>query len=416
MGLVGSGVTLRGDSHPTDNPSMRRYVFAITLLALAVLPAHALTSYSRMTVELERDAARSSRISLASLGKSASGARSVWLVRVSQPGIDDNTRLRIQLILCRQHGDEPASTEAALGFLKAVTSGKDPTIARALKHLTVYIVPMVNPDGADALTRLSGAGVDLNRDWLHFDAPETRSVMRAVRAVRPQVAIDMHSWDMGDTFRSTCIEMPREGDIAKSASAAARLSDVIGNGIVTAMRDASVSVDATSYGSDADDTLCHRYFPLSAHIPAILFETRPGPNTEPDLAKRTAIARTFITSALSDLASDPSLRARLAELAMPMKGMRSPTLFAPSPTAPVAVKVQVPVPWLARVPRAIWYALVLYALGATVIGLFKPKPVTLGTVRLTSVGTARDRRVRAVYLPSDQPVSRSPLTRNQPPG
>ena len=53
---------------------------------------------------------------------------------------------------------------------------------------------MMNPDGAEAGTRVNGAGADINRDHITLEQPETRALYQVVRRVRPDLAVDCHEF------------------------------------------------------------------------------------------------------------------------------------------------------------------------------------------------------------------------------
>lgn len=73
------------------------------------------------------------------------------------------------------HGDEPLSAGIVLDAARYLTSraGRDPRVDRWLDRLVIWFVPLVNPDGLEAVTRRregrkngrSGGGVDLNRNY-----------------------------------------------------------------------------------------------------------------------------------------------------------------------------------------------------------------------------------------------------------
>ena len=71
-----------------------------------------------------------------------------------------------------------------------------------LSACTLFVIPILNPDGAERYTRINANGVDLNRDWAQFNHPETRAV-RDFMAQRVKetngkfyFGIDFHStWD-----------------------------------------------------------------------------------------------------------------------------------------------------------------------------------------------------------------------------
>ena len=164
------------------------------------------------------------------------------------------------MVLCRQHGDEPASTEAVLGLLRRIAGGGDPTLRAELRRVTLYVVPMVNPDGATAGTRVNGAGADLNRDWGTFSQPETRAVAHAVALLRPHVIVDAHNWDGGDHYNANCVEVTRDADtpLAQAAQALQAAG-------VAQLQASGYTVAATSYGPDADPHLAHRWFTQQRH-------------------------------------------------------------------------------------------------------------------------------------------------------
>jgi protein MpaA len=64
------------------------------------------------------------------------------------------------------HGDEPAGPLAALRLLQ---ENQWP------EHAEVVFCPCLNPVGFAANTRTNGQGIDLNRDYLHFQSAEIRA-------------------------------------------------------------------------------------------------------------------------------------------------------------------------------------------------------------------------------------------------
>jgi murein peptide amidase A len=64
------------------------------------------------------------------------------------------------------HGDEPASPLAALRLLR---ENQWP------QHAEIFFCPCLNPPGFAANTRTNAEGIDLNRDYLHFESAEIRA-------------------------------------------------------------------------------------------------------------------------------------------------------------------------------------------------------------------------------------------------
>lgn len=98
------------------------------------------------------------------------------------------------------HGDEKLVTEAALQVLKNLSSSQNADVETILKELTIYVIPMYNPDGSimnkrQTLVQESGKYVDLNRDWKEeggFEAKESLAVYKYWVDVKPDYAIDLH--------------------------------------------------------------------------------------------------------------------------------------------------------------------------------------------------------------------------------
>lgn len=93
----------------------------------------------------------------------------------------------------RIHGDELHSTESVLQILDHLTSG-DPRARMIREQLTVVVIPMYNPDGAEANIRQSTTpnSIDLNRDWEDFLQQESVAFWSLWRDLAPELALDLH--------------------------------------------------------------------------------------------------------------------------------------------------------------------------------------------------------------------------------
>ncbi|MGE5125076.1 MAG: M14 family zinc carboxypeptidase, partial [Betaproteobacteria bacterium] len=65
------------------------------------------------------------------------------------------------LLWSQMHGDEPSATPALLDVVDTLLEA-DPD--GVLERLTLLIVPMLNPDGAERYQRRNAQGIDVNRD------------------------------------------------------------------------------------------------------------------------------------------------------------------------------------------------------------------------------------------------------------
>lgn len=108
------------------------------------------------------------------LGVSIEG-RSIHLVRIGQGDIP-------VLLWSQMHGDEPTATMAMLDLFRffAVSDAFDELRQTILDACTLYFIPLLNPDGAERFQRRNSLGVDLNRDALRLQSPESR-ILKQVR-------------------------------------------------------------------------------------------------------------------------------------------------------------------------------------------------------------------------------------------
>jgi hypothetical protein len=104
----------------------------------------------------------------------------------------------------RIHGDELHSTEAVLQVLDRLASGA-PWARQVRDQLTVVVLPMYNPDGAEADIRQSTTPTrtDLNRDWENFAQPESVAFWRLWRTLAPTYALDLHHMSQAPVVEGT---------------------------------------------------------------------------------------------------------------------------------------------------------------------------------------------------------------------
>lgn len=119
-------------------------------------------------------AAASPRIRLQLLTRSAQN-REVLAVTVSAPNASPGART--VAVVCRQHGDEPAPTTAALRVISEAATTRSAERSAVLQRVQLWIVPMANPDGAAANFRFCD-GTNANRDWGVWKLDETRDLAR----------------------------------------------------------------------------------------------------------------------------------------------------------------------------------------------------------------------------------------------
>ncbi len=98
------------------------------------------------------------------------------------------------LIWTQMHGNESTGTKAVFDFFKLMEEsiGKSKIIDKILKKCKITVIPLLNPDGAEAYTRVNANQIDLNRDVIDQSATESKILMQMIDKVNPEYCFNMH--------------------------------------------------------------------------------------------------------------------------------------------------------------------------------------------------------------------------------
>jgi Zinc carboxypeptidase len=229
----------------------------------------------RLQAIAERDPAR---FVFERVGASLEG-RSINMITTGQ----GSTRV---LLWSQMHGDEPTATAALFDVFEYFERHRtDDTVRRIMSSLTLYIVPMLNPDGAERFQRRNAQGIDVNRDALRLQTPEGRLLKQLRDRFNPTVGFNLHnqSWrtSVGDPPKPASISLLSVAyDKSQSENAGRKLT----KRICAVIRDALEPFASGQIGK-YDEDFEVRAFGDNLTLwgtPVVLIETGGYPSSEPD--------------------------------------------------------------------------------------------------------------------------------------
>lgn len=101
----------------------------------------------------------------------------------------------------QMHGNESTSSRALLDIFNFFDTSDDEFVAERatiLEKLTVHIIPVLNPDGAERFSRLNAVGIDLNRDAVALQGPESKLLKEIRDRYNPLFGFNLH--DQGRVY------------------------------------------------------------------------------------------------------------------------------------------------------------------------------------------------------------------------
>jgi hypothetical protein len=152
---------------------------------------------------------KSANIQVTSIGKST-GGKDIPLVILSKNGISTPEQAKGKFVIYIQaniHAGEVEGKEAIMMMMRDILLGKKNNL---LDNQVILIVPIYNTDGNDKMAkglrpsqenspletgeRENGQGLDLNRDGIKMEAPETQAMIQnIITAWDPQMSVDLHT-------------------------------------------------------------------------------------------------------------------------------------------------------------------------------------------------------------------------------
>jgi hypothetical protein len=141
----------------------------------------------------EKDIARwiesyeqSDKISSSIIGHSFEG-RPIRMIRYGSGDIP-------VLLWTQMHGDEPTATMAAADIVRFLITSDSLDYFRddLAQKLSIYFIFMLNPDGVEVYKRRNALDVDLNRDAVRLQSPESQLLKFWVDSLKPKFGFNLH--------------------------------------------------------------------------------------------------------------------------------------------------------------------------------------------------------------------------------
>ena len=224
-----------------------------------------------------------------SLGDSAEG-RAIVAVRTHRAG----AHAPVIYVQAGIHAGEIEGKDAGFLVLRDLLDGK--VAPGALAAVDLVFVPIVNPDGHERFGpnqrpnqrgpveggfRTTGARLNMNRDFVKLDAPETRAVVRFLAREQPVLFVDLHTTDSAKFQQDISINVtpiaPRTGD--HLAETGASLSSAIATRLTARghlpleFYPSFVTEDDPTSGFEHDEApprFGHFYYAARSHLAALI--------------------------------------------------------------------------------------------------------------------------------------------------
>ncbi len=111
------------------------------------------------------------------------------------------------LLWSQMHGNEPTATQAIFDILNFLASDDfQEEKKEILENLTIHFLPMLNPDGAERFQRRNLLGVDINRDAVRLQSPESKTLKYVRDSLNADFGFNLH--DQSTYYNAERTEKP----------------------------------------------------------------------------------------------------------------------------------------------------------------------------------------------------------------
>ncbi|GGZ69086.1 M14 family metallopeptidase [Algibacter mikhailovii] len=189
-------------------------------------------------------------------------------------GLKIGTGKKRILMWSQMHGNESTTTKAVFDLLNTLADS-EAVVKHILEACTLYIIPILNPDGALGYTRINANQVDLNRDAQNLTQPESKVLKSIFETFNPDFCYNLHGqrtiFSAGKTNNSATVSF-----LAPAQDEACTITNTrkIAMEVIAQMNKALQSIIPEQVGvyDDAFNLNCVGDNFQSNNVPTILFE------------------------------------------------------------------------------------------------------------------------------------------------
>ncbi len=110
----------------------------------------------------------------------------------------------------QMHGDEPTATAALFDIFNFISDSTNKLFCKELfERVTLYFLPMVNPDGAERFKRRNFYDIDLNRDASRLQCPEAATLKNVFDSLKADFGFNLHDqshrYSVGNSFKTATL-------------------------------------------------------------------------------------------------------------------------------------------------------------------------------------------------------------------
>ncbi|MBD0831931.1 M14 family zinc carboxypeptidase [Aestuariibaculum sediminum] len=232
----------------------------------------------------------SNKINIETLGQSVKG-ENIFAFKIG----DGDKRI---LMWSQMHGNESTTTKAIFDLTNTLLSDQSKT-KHILEACTLYIIPILNPDGAEAYTRINANEVDLNRDAQNLTQPESLVLKSAFENFKPHFCYNLHGqrtiFSAGKANKSAVVSFLSP---AQDEACSLTPNRKVAMEIISVMNAALQQIipDQVGVYDDAFNLNCVGDTFQSKNIPTILFEAGHFPGDYEREKTRELIYMSYLTS------------------------------------------------------------------------------------------------------------------------